>query len=335
MKKIYFPFLICTIFILSACQPATPAPTATATLSPPSATTEPTATKTAMPTSTPEPTATQEPTATEEPDLGIEGGEGLILVRTIHLPKGGFSIKVVEGYDHSTNDPFVTITNKNSEILFSVASTHLEAGQTLEEVLNNFIKNVSKDLDDFTTSEFYEYTTTGGTGIATDVTSDLFGDPATGRIAILSNEGDQIIIAFGIAIATDEVDYWLTEGELAFTLMVDSIEFSADVTDNGNCPISQDATYGVTPENPIRIGGDVFGGPSRARAYFENLRGPNGEIITYTRGGSFESDESILDLYKVTYPDGAALTIYIDHYSYEPVQAPIGLTCEAAFIGAP
>lgn len=101
-----------------------------------------------------------------------------------------------------------------------------------------------------------------------------------------------------------------------------------------SCPISSDQTFGYAKENPIRVGGGSFVGPRRARAYLSNLRGPNGEEITYMRVGSLPSQGTILDAYAITVAD-KSVTLYVDQYSYVELVAPVGFTCAAAFIGEP
>ncbi len=100
------------------------------------------------------------------------------------------------------------------------------------------------------------------------------------------------------------------------------------------CPISDDETYGFREFNPVMVGGEAFGGPARARAYLDNLRGPGGEPISYKRLVSVPVEDTILDLYTLTYPGGESLEIYIDQYSFENLRAPLGLTCADAFVGS-
>ena len=98
----------------------------------------------------------------------------------------------------------------------------------------------------------------------------------------------------------------------------------------GICVISTDDTYGYTQENPIKVGGDDFGGPPRERAFLDNLLGPNGEKISYERIGSMDFGDTILDAFDIT-GLGKKVTLYIDEYSYTEPQAPVGFTCLSAF----
>ena len=94
-------------------------------------------------------------------------------------------------------------------------------------------------------------------------------------------------------------------------------------------------TYGLVPENPVRVGG----GPSGERAYLSALRGPRGEPVRFQRLGSccaFETPHGfngrgLLDQYEVTY-DGleAPVVLYLDMYDAQAVRAPPGFRLEDA-----
>jgi TonB-like protein len=98
------------------------------------------------------------------------------------------------------------------------------------------------------------------------------------------------------------------------------------------CAISDDATYGMTPENPVKTGGDARIGPTREVSYLNVLRGPAGQGIRFRRLGSVRSpdNQTILDIYELTY-DGLAppLRLYLDEYHFDAPKAPKGLVCAA------
>jgi hypothetical protein len=109
--------------------------------------------------------------------------------------------------------------------------------------------------------------------------------------------------------------------------MLESLTFQAAGV---ACPISSDSTYGYSEENPIKVGGGAFEGPSREEAYLDNLRGPNGEGLTYERTRSLESGDTILDEYHVAGP-GVDEVLYLDEYDFSELQAPAGFTCLGPF----
>ena len=100
--------------------------------------------------------------------------------------------------------------------------------------------------------------------------------------------------------------------------------------------ISNDETYGVTPENPVHVGGVEDGiGPASERKYLDQLRGPNGEEITYNRTSSCCSFDTprgfmgsgLLDVYEIKYSgQEKPIKIYINMYDYQSPKAPAGFT---------
>jgi len=95
--------------------------------------------------------------------------------------------------------------------------------------------------------------------------------------------------------------------------------------------VSEDASYGYTQQNPVKVGG----GPSNERKYLNALQGPNGEAIEYSRRGSccmFETPNGmggfgLLDAYEVKYKGlEKPIVIYVDMYDYGYLKAPKGMT---------
>ena len=104
------------------------------------------------------------------------------------------------------------------------------------------------------------------------------------------------------------------------------------------CPVAQDAEYGLTIGKPIRIGGGAASMVARERRYLDALRGPAGEVITYTRLGSGgPPGQRPLDYYSLTYPGlASSVTIYLDAYRFDDApKAPKGFTCIGFSHGAP
>src|SRR5436190_23137191 len=107
-----------------------------------------------------------------------------------------------------------------------------------------------------------------------------------------------------------------------------------NVPSAGNCVVSEDAAYGYTRENPVKVGGGVAYGPARERRYLDVLRGPAGQSIKYRRLGSGPGSDqnTILDQYEITY-EGLEhpVHLFVDQYHFEdPPAAPKGFTCSAA-----
>ena len=93
--------------------------------------------------------------------------------------------------------------------------------------------------------------------------------------------------------------------------------------------------YGLSKENPIKVGGLAKGGPQSERAYLKMLCGPNNEEIRYQRSGScchFKTPNSpfggLLDMYTINHEGiDEPIIIYLNSYdiSEENIVAPFGL----------
>ena len=158
---------------------------------------------------------------------------------------------------------------------------------------------------------------------------DFLGSAA----AVRRGEG-HYFFAFGIGKSRNGNNAWDEEGKQVFATLLDSIQFlsAEEMRAAGRCNISSDPTYGYSKDNPIRVGGDAFGGPSRERAYLDSLSGPNGEAISYSRNGSLNYGGTILDEFSLSYAGiPQAVTIYIDEYSFAELSAPNGFDCYQQF----
>jgi hypothetical protein len=99
------------------------------------------------------------------------------------------------------------------------------------------------------------------------------------------------------------------------------------------CGTSEDATYGTTETNAIKVGGGDAYLASREVKYLSALRGPTGQGLHFVRTGSLrgESDHTILDAYTVDYPGlEKARVLYLDGYHWDQPLAPKGWLCGAA-----
>jgi len=95
------------------------------------------------------------------------------------------------------------------------------------------------------------------------------------------------------------------------------------------CPIADDPTYGVTPANPVKVGGGALYVKARSLRFLGALRGPTGEGLHFKRLGSFDGpDDTILDVYQVDH-NGQSDYLYVDAYRFSEPKAPRGFICAA------
>ena len=100
--------------------------------------------------------------------------------------------------------------------------------------------------------------------------------------------------------------------------------------------VSTDKTYGLSPKNPVMVGGvKTSEGPINEIRFLNALAGPNGEEISYYRAGSCCAMKSengfmgmaMLDNYRVTWENAKdTVSIYINMYDEGELLAPAGFT---------
>lgn len=280
---------------------------------------EPTATPIPTLTPSPQPTPTPVPTSTPSP-----------APKAIPVEADGFTVLVpVElTFDLQRN----TIGIFDPAGLLIVSFTRIaydEEANSLQDVIDEYLDELASRGGKFDQNSVAPVTIGGVEGIAVDVTGILFDAPIEGRAVAVSPAKDSVFFGLGVVNLSADEELWENAGAGIFEELTDSIEF-VDVQSGGTCIVSADPTYGYSETNPIRVGGDFLDGPARERAYLNNLLGPNGEILSYIREGSFSSGDTILDIYHITGP-GVDATLYLDEYKYEPLQAPVGFTCVSEF----
>jgi hypothetical protein len=252
------------------------------------------------------------------------------------VKEGGFTFRPPVEFSVDVQSAQVRVFDKKMTILISfVGSTSNPQNESPEEIADEFLNAVFKKAN----GEFQKVITStvsidGVEGLAYDITGTLFGRPTQGQAVIVMPGKNQYLFGLGMNNLGGDPEGWENEGRIVFNAMISSISFSTGVVSTGGCVISSDNTYGYSKENPIRVGGDDFGGPPREDAYMDNLLGPQGEKISYERTGSFDFGDTILDSYEVRGLK-KVVTLYIDEYSYSEPLAPVGFTCGGAFTLAP
>ena len=100
--------------------------------------------------------------------------------------------------------------------------------------------------------------------------------------------------------------------------------------------VSDDASYGYTQQNPVKVGGVKSSeGPLNERRFLNALPGPAGQKLSYERQGSccpFNSrnglmGSGLLDKYEITYEGiKKPVIVYINMYDFGELKAPKGFT---------
>lgn len=282
----------------------------------------PTKTATALPTLSPTLTFTPEPTATASPLPEVDLGDIGLLVAL-----DGFTISVPFPYLHQVQNNIILISNEEKSLTISFAGDDYDASKTLTDVIEAYITSLESRGGSFKISEPVTVSVSGVDGISIDVEGQFGEIPIKGMAVAVSPAPDFVLFGFATSNLSSDPAIWETSHHAIFEAFLKRIEF---VDTSAACPVSTDPTYGYSETNPIQVGGDFFDGPPRERAYLDHLRGPNGEVLKYERGGSIDTATAILDSYHITGP-GFDEVLYIDMYNFSTPQAPVGFTCEGSF----
>ncbi len=331
MKKKAVLLCVFALFLVAcgALPQLTPTPTPTPTTEPTNTPTRtitntplPTATATLTPTITPRPTNT----ATIEPTLAL--GELQVVA------DGGYTFQAPLNYEVEIDGPQIGVFDYAGTIIISIyGSTSNPLKLSEEEILNEFMSGVFyNDEGEYKMEEPQIINVDGVDGLAYNLKGTLSDLPFSGQAVIIMPNSNQFLFGIGIANTWLDKKKWENEGNKVFNGLINSISFRIpkQAPTPAGCTISTDETYGYTQENPIKVGGDAFGGPSRERAYLDNLLGANGEKISYERTGSFGFGDTILDAFEITV-SGEKVILYIDEYAFTKPFAPVGFTCVGAF----
>lgn len=335
MKKPWIFWGVTVYFTISmiACSSQTqPAPTATLTLEPTytpdptltaTPTFTPTSTPTPLPTNTPKPTSTSSPTV--RPTIALGDAQ--------FIEEASFSFRPPIGYEVDVQGAQIGVFDKASTIIISIyGATSNPQDLSSEEIADEFLAAVFKAGEgEYTKGPASPVKIDEVEGLAYGVNGTLFGSTTQGQAIIVMPSNQQFLFGLGIANTERDPKRWENEGGPVFNALIQSITFSSSTSSsNSPCAIATISTYGFTQENPIKVGGGAFGGPSRERAYLDNLRGPKGEALTYERTGSVDFGDTILDIFEIS-GTGKVITLYIDEYAYTEPQAPVGFTCAGKF----
>ena len=311
---------------------STPEPTATATVTPtvtPSSTATTTATASPTATDMPEPTATA--TITPTPIPTSQAAEDFGFSEFALIEPGAYSFWYPDSFDFDQDGSNARLSLGAFSLLFS---GFFESGETNTDAFVLEAADIVADVIevDLVIGKPYEVTVDGIVGSAVDYEGEQNGTALAGTIVgVLAPQDLLFVVAARDHTAT--MEDWIAGGQVVQFGIIDTVELLTveDSSAAGECLIADDLTYGLTEDNPVEVGGGAFGGPARARAFLDNLLGPGGETIEYSRTGSISTDETIVDTYELTFAGGDPLVIYVDQYNWSPPLAPTGLTCDGPF----
>lgn len=282
------------------------------------------------PTVTPIPTLPKTPTSTPEAiPTQVEDPFG---EKRVTIPGGGFSIKRPASGKFEYYYDKVVVSDESDGLIIQIAGVPFYTlDPQHEKVVDEYLEALTRSTKGNLVKEnevrilVDEYS-----GYSYDVTGEMFSSPITGKAFIVFPNEGQYVFGFGSMMVDHPEKSWDDIGGPVFNELIQSLKI-VDTSKLPDCTTSTDLTYGFTKENPVKVGGKIFWGPSREATYFENLLGPNGEYLDYERVGSIDFDGIVLDTFEITGIDKTVL-IYIDEYSYAELYAPAGFSCKGPFL---
>lgn len=312
MKYAVFAIIVASL-ILTACnaseaiQPSiTPSPFPT--LEPPTATSSP----------VPSSTATQEATSTPTVDANQVARLAV---------SDNFTISVPFPLLYQVNGNIVLIGNNEKTLTMSFVSDTYDGIGSFAGIVDSYLGALEKRGWQFTKGSTANIQIDNSAGLIVDLTATFNNMSFEGQAVTAATHSDLLLFGLGLSKTGTEPDNWSNKYQTVFAGMLDTIKFTDT---SAECPVATDKTYGYKEDNPIKVGGGDFTGPSRERAYLDHLRGPNKEQLSYERQGSKDSNNIILDIYKIK-GAGVDIILYVDEYNYTEPQAPVGFTCSGAF----
>lgn len=307
--------------MLSGCDGLLAQPTATPTAT---NTPQPTATATA----TPEPTKTATPTATPT--------EGIFPPRSYEVAEGGYSFElpgdeVILALTVSVSGTETMIENLTGELLLYIAAGPIDYGLDIDREIERLSEEASYEGVEIDPEPLE---VDGHPARRAFVETSISGIDFMSEFILIDGGNDWLIVINPNLFGESLEKRWERDMLPLRQEILDSFKiFTPDVAvSSGDCIVSEDPTYGYSEDNPVQVGGDWLEGPSQERAFLDNLRGPNGEMISYERVGSVDVGYTMLDLYQVTYTGlSSPIILYIDMYNISSLYAPVGFTCDGPF----
>ncbi len=262
----------------------------------------------------------------------------------LQVSAGMYSFDPVTTWDESgvpltveVKDTRVTLSNAKETLFFSLASEPAPSGSTSRVCLDTILQRMAADLADLAYSQPADVLTRAGTGLQVQLQAKVFSQTSTGALQVIQ-VNQRCFSLLGLATSEDSLALWEVSGAAILDQLQQSVRF-LEPSQLMYCDVAKDASYGITPNNPIRTGNtNLYDGRTRQETYLLTLRGPNYEEVFFTRlAPEFNDLGVIVDPYRVEYAGiEQAVTLFFDMNAYEPLFAPQGFTCEAAFpISAP
>lgn len=321
MKKFSVCIFLISIILVSGCTSLfKPSPTSTPTPLPP--------------TETPIPSTPTAPIPTAQIPGSVEGAEIFETGDTrLYVYRGGYSFNPVLLYSTFIDQSVSYLVNDpNGEVFILVGvprRDNMDDRSQVDYILEGFQGMGAKIV----TESPEPIKVDGVAGNSWGLEAQNIGENYEGVMVLIPSHPDYDFAAIRLSNSSGASLPGAITGEVAFSDLLDSVRFmSKEEANKGECRVSTDPTYGYSKDNPIRVGGNAFGGPAREHVFLDSITGPAGEEIQFSRNGSLDYGNTILDEYSITYKGlSSPVILYFDEYSFSPPFAPQGFGCYQPF----
>ena len=278
-------------------------------------------------------TGTPLPTPTPNPASFI------LLGPEVTVNEAGYAFQPIVAWNASGDrfpftqtDNMASMGNKFTGLYLNLNSEKGGINHSSSDCLAMIRDRMAASMTGFQASETQALITNNIPGVSVSFTGQLEDQAVVGKLTtFFPNARCFSLIAFNNGI--DAQNLWETSGQYAYAKLLDSLRF-LDQLQAASCQVSADPSYGLTPDNPIRVGNtNIADGLQREELYLYTLRGPNFEEVTFTRlNPQYNAAREIVDGYTVSYQGLAEpLTLYFEIFKFETPKAPLGFNCEAPF----
>jgi hypothetical protein len=226
------------------------------------------------------------------------------------------------GYKKELNTYQAFLSSQDEKVNIYLLTEARPSGMLPLSIVNSYMEYFKTSIHDFSEGESRDVIIDSAEGFSKDYTGTVQEELLKGRVTVVYPKDSKILT---IIVTTVGEGRWESEGELAYSSIVDELSFFK-LEVSSACPIAKNPDYGFTIDHPIKIGGNESDGPDREEEYLSGLLGPHGEIVGFYRQESVEHNGVILDEFTVKYKSYTK-TLYMDMYSYDDPQIPFSFTC--------
>ncbi len=278
-------------------------------------------------------TGTPLPTPTPDPASFI------LLGPEVTVKEAGYAFQPIAVWNASGDKlPFTqtgnmaSMGNQFSGLYLNLNSEKGGINHSSSDCLTMIRDRMAASMTGFQADEPQALMTNNVPGLSVGFSGQLEELPVVGKLAtFFPNARCFSLIAFTYGTESDTL--WQASGQHAYAKLLASLRF-LDQLQAASCQISTDSSYGLTPDNPIRVGNtNIKDGLEREELYLKTLRGPAYEEIAFTRlNPLYNTEREIVHAYTVTYRGQAEpVTLYFQIFKFESPKAPMGFNCEAPF----